>query len=66
MALGPGKYDEICTAARIAAGARGIVLIVIEGKRGHGFSLQAEEGWEKAIPGLLRKMADDIEKDQEE
>lgn len=42
MAIGPGKYDEACTAARIATGARGVLLIVLEGNQGNGFSCQLD------------------------
>lgn len=40
MATGPGKYDEQCTAARINTGASGVILIVLGGMHGTGFSMQ--------------------------
>jgi len=38
---GAGRYDEVCAAARVATGAKGIILIIIEGEKGAGFSVQA-------------------------
>jgi hypothetical protein len=65
MALGPGKYDDLATEARIGAGARGVVVIVIDGDRGSGFSVQADEPLSDALPRLLRNLADQIEADLE-
>jgi hypothetical protein len=62
MAEGPGKYDDICTAAREAAGARAVVLIVLQGDLGSGFSVQAVgEDLRAHLPELLRHVADGIE-----
>jgi hypothetical protein len=59
---GPGKYDDACTAARIATQARAAVLIVTDGNRGSGFSVQAHDpAFVLALPMLLRRVADDIE-----
>jgi hypothetical protein len=63
MALGPGKYDELCTKAREAAGAKGAILIVIEGRDGMGFSVQAEIGVILQLPTILRRVAMMIEED---
>jgi hypothetical protein len=41
MAKGPGKYDNICTTAREAAQADSVVLIVLNGVHGSGFSVQS-------------------------
>jgi hypothetical protein len=40
MASGAGKYDEACTAARLATGGRLVMLIVVGGKEGHGHEMQ--------------------------
>jgi hypothetical protein len=66
MALGPGKYDEACTAARETLAARGVVLIVFGGMHGNGFSCQAPLDLQVALPGILRTVADSIEKDLSE
>jgi hypothetical protein len=68
MTVGPGKYDDACTLAREHAGALATLLIVIGGRHGSGFSLQAlsEEASASVvarIPALLRVVADDIEQD---
>jgi hypothetical protein len=62
MALGPGKYDAVCTVAREAAEAEGVLLIVLNGKFGSGFSVQAFPETLGPMPLLLRKLADDIER----
>jgi hypothetical protein len=63
MALGPGKYDDLATAARVAAAARGVILVVFGGLRGSGFSVQADGPTTLQLPSLLRDMADQIEAD---
>jgi len=61
MALGPGKYDDLATAAREAAGARAVIVIVVGGNKGSGFSVQTEPGLVLPLPALLRTIADEIE-----
>lgn len=64
MAMGPGKYDEIATVAREAAGAQAVILIVLNGAHGSGFSVQAVgEDISTRLPALLRMVADGIERD---
>jgi len=41
MPFGPGKYDDACTAARLATGADACILIIVGGSKGEGFSVQA-------------------------
>lgn len=63
MPLGPGKYDDLCTQARQAAGAVFTLLVIGEGIHGSGFSVQiVEPGFTPDIPALLRHMADEIER----
>ncbi len=59
--VGPGKYDAIATIAREAAQAKGVLLIVIGGYRGSGFSVQAPIDVIAGVPKLLREVADQIE-----
>lgn len=62
MAQGPGKYDAACTAARELTGGS-VLLIVLGGKLGSGFAVQAEERYAAEMPRLLRAVADEIERD---
>jgi hypothetical protein len=61
--LGKGKYDDACTTARASTQARGILLVVIDGQYGHGFSAQVPPEVSALIPKLLREVADSIECD---
>jgi enoyl-CoA hydratase/carnithine racemase len=57
MPLGPGKYDDLCSELYKRAGVGqdgGVAVIVLNGKRGNGFSVQAD------LPMLL-KLADILE-----
>ena len=63
MALGPGKYDDLATVVPEPAQARGVIVIVIDGKLGGGFSVQANRAVTARLPALLRHIADDIEHD---
>lgn len=58
---GPGKYDDLLTRARLEAKAKGAILIVFEGAKGNGFSVQAPAPVLVKLPDLLRTMADDIQ-----
>ena len=61
MPAGGGKYDVLATIARQAAEAEGIVILIIGGVLGGGFTVQAEPHVAKFLPGMLRDMADEIE-----
>ena len=63
MPLGPGKYDEHATKVRNETDAAGVILIVIDGKRGSGFSVQASPDFVARLPTLLRAVADGIDED---
>jgi hypothetical protein len=63
MALGPGKYDEACTAARVAARAQGALLLIFQGQHGNGFSAQVPADMLSRIPEGLRQVANEIESD---
>jgi hypothetical protein len=59
---GPGKYDLICGVARESAGAECVLLVVMGGKYGGGFSVQSSEReYIERLPVLLRMVADQIE-----
>ena len=60
---GAGKYDDLATLVRQQAAAQGVVVIVIGGPAGSGFSVQAEPALLPHLVGLLRTMADAVEAD---
>jgi hypothetical protein len=70
MAIGPGKYDAICTQALEQTNAKAAVVIIIQGNKGDGFSAQflVESDRERRIllgslGGVLRHMAKQIDSD---
>ncbi len=62
----PGKYNDACTVARMLAQAKGVLLIVIEGDHGSGFSVQVPPEIIPIIPGVLRSVAASIEHDPDQ
>lgn len=67
MARGPGRYDDLATLVRERAAAAGVVVIVLQGRYGEGFSVQTlDPTLVSALPNVLRNVADQIEADQEE
>lgn len=64
MALGPGKYDDLCSRVREEAGAAAAFVIVINGTKGSGFSLQTDNPLLLAkLPDLLEDMARQLRDD---
>lgn len=61
MAIGPGKYDDLCTEARTKAGAEGALLLIVNGARGSGFSAQLSLELTLTLPSILRSIANQIE-----
>lgn len=61
--IGPGKYDESCTAVREKHKAGGVMLIVFDGDLGTGFSCQLPILDLEKIPAVLRIAADQIDAD---
>ena len=57
-----GKYEDIMEKAKTAARAEAVVLIVLNGTDGSGFSLQAESGLRELLPSVLRQVAENISK----
>lgn len=64
MALGAGRYDSEVTALRERYHADGVVLIVLGGDKGAGFSVQANLLTTLALPELLEDMAAQIREDR--
>ena len=59
---GPGKYDDICTMVRENTQATGAIVIVVDGNKGSGFSVQTiSPDFASILPKILRLMADDLE-----
>jgi hypothetical protein len=63
MALGPGKYDDLCSEVRERASADGAIVIVLNGDRGSGFSCQANLQAMAALPDILERMARQLRQD---
>lgn len=61
--IGAGKYDSACTLVRETTQAEGVILIVLSGNKGTGFSVQATLPTTLQLPTLLRYMANLIEAD---
>lgn len=61
MAEGPGKYDDFVTQVREQTLADAVILIVLNGNRGSGFSMQAVGGVPPAkVADLLESTARQI------
>lgn len=63
MAFGRGKYDKICEDALKETKALGLLLLVIEGENGSGFSVKATFEIMLGLPELLEAAAELIRKD---
>jgi hypothetical protein len=61
VAIGPGKYDGLCTLVRETAKAEGVLLMILGGDKGDGFSCQADLMTTAALPKMLRSIANQIE-----
>jgi hypothetical protein len=61
MAFGPGKYDDVVTRIRAELQAAGVLLIVIGGAKGGGFSAQLSPLDMLRLPETLRNIADQID-----
>lgn len=60
---GGGKYDAEATAAMLATDARALLLCVVDGNRGSGFSIQLQDvSLLPRIAEVLRKVAADLER----
>ena len=65
MALGPSRYDATAEAVLLLTGAHGVVLGIIGGNQGSGFAIKATADLHLQLPGILRQIADEIERDME-
>lgn len=61
---GPGKYDDLATIIREKAGAETVMVIVINGNKGDGFSVQSTDRRTlPLLPKVLRVTAEEMERD---
>lgn len=66
MAMGPGKYDDLCTLVRERAGIKdvgGAIVIIMGGQSGSGFSCQGDPTTMRALPDLLEDVARQMRQD---
>ena len=62
MSLGPGKYAVECERDLRETEASAVLLIVLNGKKGNGFSMATlYPELMAAVPSILRDMANEIE-----
>ena len=63
MAVGEGKYDQISEQILLATKAHTVIVAIIGGVKGNGFSVtSADPEAQLKLPAMLRAMADDIER----
>jgi hypothetical protein len=66
--LGPGKYDDICQEVARKVGINhdtggGVIIAVLGGNRGNGFSVHADIMTMMQIPDILEIMVKQLRKD---
>lgn len=61
----PGKYDDLATHVRKEVDAEAVVILVHEGNRGTGCSVQtvADPGVWQQLAAMLRQVADEIDRE---
>lgn len=64
MPMGGGKYEKALAIAARRAHATSAVLIILDGKRGPGFSIQATLEQLAALPEILEEVAQQIRADR--
>jgi hypothetical protein len=64
MPLGPGLYDHDVTTLRERYHAHGVVLIVMGGDKGEGFSMQADLETTLMLPEMLEYIAAQLRADR--
>jgi hypothetical protein len=65
MPVGAGKYDKECTIILHELDAAAVLLMVMEGNRGNGFSVAGDPSrglWLWDMPRILREVADEIDR----
>lgn len=59
----PGKYDDLCTMVREETQAEGVVLMIVRGNRGSGFSAQATPNVLHSLPDAIEMVVAQLRKD---
>jgi hypothetical protein len=63
---GPGKYDNICTVVREETEAEIAIVVVINGNKGTGFSVQSHNpDIVDVLPMILDNMASELRGDRQ-
>lgn len=60
MALGSGKYGEECSKILEETEAEGVILVVISGNKGSGFSCHASPEVVAELPSILENLSKQI------
>lgn len=61
MALGPGKYDDVCAEVLLDTMAQCAIVIIVDGVKGSGFSMKTKDPRLLAtLPDMLEVMAKQI------
>lgn len=64
MTLGPGKYDQLCTMVREATASDAAIVMVMNGRYGSGFSMQALDDVDgNKVAAILEDIASQIRAD---
>jgi hypothetical protein len=64
MSHGAGKYDALATYVRKTSGGSAVLVMVLDGHQGEGFSVQADSPKLLAMmPSMLRAVAEQLERD---
>jgi len=59
----PGKYDDICAMVREATGAEGVIIAIVRGNLGSGFSVQATPDVLHSLPDALEMVVGEMRKE---
>jgi len=63
MPPGGGLYGDVASVVLMETQADGVIMIILNGRRGSGFSVAIAEELILDVPEALRRLADDIDRD---
>ena len=63
MPPGGGLYGDVASVVLMETQADGVIMIILNGRRGSGFSVAVAEELILDVPEALRRLADDIDRD---
>ena len=61
--IGPGSYNHLAEKLKEETQAEGVVLLIANGNQGNGFAVYAPPSVLIELPDLLRRAAEEIERD---